>query len=139
MSSIDAADARAEVGICVCRVERQNRGPSERCALYIPSSVMTNDKAIEAPVLPGNADPTKERERIPTACESRTANSKLLTSKLHYAAVIESLAVKPAVEIRVLIPGRDVNTRVWIGVLHAPAPHVDAQLAGSPLDAQMLE
>jgi hypothetical protein len=63
----------------------------------------------------------------------------LLAAQLEDPSVVVPLAVERAIEVCILVSGGDIDARVWIGVVGAPAAHVDPKLARAPLDAQVLE
>ena len=101
--------------------------------------MVAQNEAVDAPLFSRHTDSRQQREGITATREARARHAILLASDLQDPAVVESLPVKPAIEIGILVSCRDVGPGVGISVLDAPAAHVDTQLAARPLDAQMLE
>src|SRR4051812_12118137 len=128
----------AHVSVGVSGVERQHRR-TRQTALNVAGGMVTEHVAVDTPVFLRHADPSQQRKRVTTAREPRARDPELLSTELQYATVVESLTVKSAVEIGVLVAGGDIDAGVRVGVVDAPAAHVDPQLARASLDAQMLE
>src|SRR5690349_6764239 len=101
--------------------------------------MMTDYESVEAPRFPGESRSRQQGQRIAAPGEARARHAVLLSGELEKSAIVHTTAIIAAIEIGLFVAGRDVGTRVRIGVLDPPAAHVDAQLARTALDAQMLE
>ena len=138
-SAIDATNRGADIGVCVRGVEGDDWRRSDQRALDVPGRVMSEDEAVNAPTLFGDADAAKERQRVAGAGEACACHAVLLARELEHTTVTRSLSVVAAVDVRVFVSGCHIDACVRVGVLNSPGPHVDAELAGGALDAQMFE
>src|SRR4051794_18140525 len=96
-------------------------------------------ESIEAPAFLRAPDPGHQRKCVAATSKPAAGDAELLPAELQHAAVLEPLSVKPAIEIGVFVTRGDIDPGVWIGVVDAPGAHVYPQLAGTALDAQVLE
>src|SRR6266550_2686156 len=96
-------------------------------------------KCIETPSFLRDTDSAQQRQRVSAPREAWARHSELLTGELKHAPIVEAPAIKSPVKIGVLVSGGDIYARVWVGIVGAPAAHVDPQLAGTSLYAEMLK
>src|SRR6266852_655205 len=101
--------------------------------------MVADDEAVETPSFLRDPHPAEQRKRITAAREAWARHYVLLPGELKHAAVVESLAIEAAIQIGIFVSRGDINARVRIGIVDAPRSHVDPQLAGASLYAQMLQ